>query len=74
MAKYRNKKTKAVLETECEISGGDWVKVTPRKGKEDDVKIETVDTGAENGGTGEETSNGGGDGDNGNGDENSGNN
>ena len=30
MAKYRNKKTGAVLETECKISGGSWEKVVAK--------------------------------------------
>ena len=30
MAKYRNKKTGAVLETECKISGGNWEKVVAK--------------------------------------------
>lgn len=30
MAKYRHKKTKAILETSCKISGGDWVEVKAR--------------------------------------------
>lgn len=31
--KYINKKTKAVIETACEIKGGDWEEVKPKKGK-----------------------------------------
>ncbi len=31
MAKYRNKKTGAVLETECKISGGNWEEVVTKK-------------------------------------------
>lgn len=31
--KYRNEMAKAILETECEISGGDWEKVKARGGK-----------------------------------------
>lgn len=31
MAKYRNKKTGAVLETECKISGGSWEEVVAKK-------------------------------------------
>lgn len=60
--KYRNKKTKAILETDCVISGGDWVEVKPRKTK-DPAEPEPVNAGTENedfdGGTPEE---GGGDG------------
>ena len=26
---YRNNKTGAVIETDCIVSGGDWVEVTP---------------------------------------------
>ena len=31
MYKYRNKKTGAVLETTCKISGGDWEEVVAKK-------------------------------------------
>lgn len=47
MAKYKNKKTKAIIETDCEISGGDWVEVKPRKAK-DPASSETVTPGTEN--------------------------
>ena len=43
MAKYRNKKTGAVLETECKISGGSWEKVVAKntsKTKSDEKKAE----------------------------------
>lgn len=32
--KYMNKKTRAVIETACVISGGDWMKVEDRPKKE----------------------------------------
>lgn len=45
MFKYKNKKTGAVLETPCKISGGNWEKVTTKKGSEKtdkkaEVKVE----------------------------------
>lgn len=54
MAKYRNKKTKAILETDCEISGGDWAEVksrgnsktaegTPEQVQEEQVQSEQQD-------------------------------
>ena len=30
MAKYKNTKTKVILETDCKIEGGHWVEVKPR--------------------------------------------
>lgn len=39
--KYRNNKTQAVIETACEIRGGDWVKVKeeqPKKSMETQAK------------------------------------
>lgn len=43
--KYINKKTKAVIETACEIKGGDWVEMKQKKGKkkpEADSKPQTA--------------------------------
>lgn len=33
--KYINNKTQAVIETVCEIKGGDWVKVEDKQPKKD---------------------------------------
>lgn len=46
MNKYKNKKTGAVLETPCKISGGDWeeIKNKPRKS---DKKKDDESSGAE---------------------------
>lgn len=47
MAKYRNKKTGAILETECKISGGNWEEVVTKKTskksdkKKSDEQLET---------------------------------
>ena len=39
MAKYKNEKTGAMIETDCKISGGNWVEVlTKKSGKKDDKK------------------------------------
>ncbi len=34
---YRNTKTQAVIETACELKGGDWVKVEIKQPKEKTV-------------------------------------
>lgn len=41
--KYRNKKTKAILETDCKISGGDWVEGKSEKDKTKKDKADGTD-------------------------------
>ena len=62
--KYKNKVTKAVLETDCVISGGDWVEVKPRKAKESAAAVESEETKAENEGSDDKDGKEDGDGDN----------
>ena len=38
MNKYKNKKTGAVLETPCKISGGDWEEIKKNRRKSDKKK------------------------------------
>lgn len=65
MAKYKNKKTGAIIETNGKISGGNWVEVlTKKSGKKDDkkepekkpesVSTEDDDSGAEDSEDGED--------------------
>lgn len=56
--KFKNTKTCVVIETECEINGGDWkaIKAKKRKGTEADAEEdagteEGTETGNEEGGT-----------------------